>query len=233
MTMRRQFKGVVVLSLLMAASAVFAADTIRLTADDGAEIRADLYRAGGRAVVLAHGGKYTRESWHAQAVELRARGFTVLALDFRGFGESVGPGKEDPLTAPLYLDLLAAVRYLHANGARSVAIVGGSLGGMAAGDAMLRARPGEIDRVVFLSARASLAGGDIAKMPGRKLFIVARDDPESSGAPRLTKIRADFERVPEPRQLIVVDGAAHAQALFETTQETDVFIAIANFLAAD
>ena len=40
MTMRRPLKGVVVFSLLITASAIFAADTIRLTTDDGAEIRA-------------------------------------------------------------------------------------------------------------------------------------------------------------------------------------------------
>jgi hypothetical protein len=56
--------------------------------------------------------------------------------------------------APLYLDVLAAARYLRKAGAKSVSIVGGSLGGGAAGDASVHAEPGEIDRIVFLGASA-------------------------------------------------------------------------------
>ncbi len=218
--------------LLFAAGQAFAAEAVSFETEDGAKIRADFYRGGERGVVLAHGGRYTRASWQPQANELRARGFTVLAPDFRGFGDSVGPGQEDPLSAPLYLDLLAAARYLRTRGVRSVAIVGGSLGGMAAGDALLHEKPGEIDRVVFLGSRATLSGADVSKMPGRKLFIVARDDVQGTSTLRLTGIREDFAAVPEPRELIVVDGAAHAQALFDTVQGPDVFSAIEKFLSA-
>jgi pimeloyl-ACP methyl ester carboxylesterase len=210
-----------------------AAEEVSFQTTDAAAIRADLYPGGESAVVLAHGGRYSRASWRPQAEELVRRGFTVLALDFRGFGESTGPGQDDPLAAPLYLDLLAAVRYLRAQGAKRVAIVGGSLGGMAAGDAMLHMNSGEVDRVVFLGARATLAGGDVSKMEGRKLFIVSRDDFQGSGTLRLPGIQADFERVPEPRSLVVVDGNAHAQAIFETPQGPEVFEAIEKFLAAD
>jgi dienelactone hydrolase len=223
----------VVAGLMFAAGRALAAETVSFETEDGAKIYADLYQGGDRGVVLAHGGRYTRASWEPQAKELRARGFTVLAPDFRGYGKSVGPGKEDPLSAPLHLDLLAAVRYLRDRGVRSVAIVGGSLGGMAAGDALLHMKPGEIDRVVFLGSRATLSGGDVSKMPGRKLFIVARDDVQGTSTLRLTGIRRDYESVPEPRELIVVDGAAHAQALFDTVQGPDVFTAIEKFLGAE
>lgn len=40
------------------------------------------------------------------------RRLEVLATDFRGYGLSHGPGDKDPLSAPLDLDVLAAVRYL-------------------------------------------------------------------------------------------------------------------------
>lgn len=223
----------VVVALLVAAGPAFAAETVTFETEDGARIVADFYRGGQRGVVLAHGGRYTRASWGPQAKELQARGFTVLAPDFRGFGKSVGPGKEDPLSAPLYLDLLAAVRYLRTRGVRDVAIVGGSLGGMAAGDALLRMKPGEIDRVVFLGSRATLSGDDVSRMPGRKLFIVARDDVQGTNTLRLAGIRQDYEAVPGPRELVVVEGAAHAQALFDTVQGPDVFVAIEKFLSAE
>ena len=69
-----------------------------------------------------------------QARALADAGFHVLAFDFRGVGESRGPGQADILGAPLHVDVLAAVRYLKAHDAKT-AVVGGSPGGGAAGDA--------------------------------------------------------------------------------------------------
>ncbi len=73
---------------------------------------ADVYGEAERAVVLAHGGQFNKESWKKQAQALVAARFRVLALDFRGYGKSKGPGDADPEDAPLYQDVLAAVRYL-------------------------------------------------------------------------------------------------------------------------
>ena len=70
---------------------------------------------------------------------LERAGFRVLAIDFRGYGLSKGPGQSDPLSAPLHLDVLAAVRYLRKSGAKTVSVVGGSMGGGA--PAMPRLRP--------------------------------------------------------------------------------------------
>lgn len=41
---------------------------------------------------LAHGGRFKKVSWAPQARVLAAAGFRVLALDFRGYGASRGPG---------------------------------------------------------------------------------------------------------------------------------------------
>ena len=76
----------------------------------GGLIYADLYGKGDRGVVLAHGGRFTKESCQPQAQTLARAGFRVLAFDFRGFGKSHGPGDSDMFTAPVQLDVLAAVR---------------------------------------------------------------------------------------------------------------------------
>jgi pimeloyl-ACP methyl ester carboxylesterase len=60
-------------------------------------------------------------------MSLFCHSFEVLAIDFRGYGPSHGLGDTDPLSAPLDLDVLAAVRYLHKSGAKSVSLVGGSM----------------------------------------------------------------------------------------------------------
>jgi len=195
--------------------------------EDGGHICADLYGQGSHAVVLAHGGQFKKESWHEQAQTLTSAGFRVLAIDFRGFGCSTGPGQEDFDRAPFDKDVLAAVRYLKVNGARQVSIVGGSFGGAAAGDASIRSRPGEIDRVVFLGAAPNLLAG---RLKSRSLFIVARDDRNDSGL-RLPGIEAQYERAPQPKQLIVLEGSAHAQWLFQTDQKARVMREIVRFLS--
>jgi pimeloyl-ACP methyl ester carboxylesterase len=208
------------LPLVFALAAVAPAQqTLSFAADDGGQVCADLYGHGRKGVVLAHGGQFNKESWRNQASSLAVAGFRVLAIDFRGFGCSKGP-------APFDKDVLAAVRYLKANGARSVSIVGGSFGGAAAGDASIRA-PGAIDRIVFLGAAPNLPADGLRS---RTLFIVARDDRNDSGL-RLPGIQAQYARAPQPKQLIVLDGSAHAQFLFQTDQNARVMQEIVRFLS--
>jgi len=102
------------------------------------------------------------------------------------------------------------------------------MGGAAAGDASIASQPGEIDRVVFLGAHPN---GPAEKLKCPSLFIVARDDASGDG-PRLPKIRADYEKAPEPKQLIILDGSAHAQYLFQTDQGERVMREILRFLPA-
>jgi pimeloyl-ACP methyl ester carboxylesterase len=205
-----------------------AQQTVSFATDDGGKLCADLYGQGSNAVVLAHGGRFNKESWREQALSLSSAGFRVLAIDFRGYGCSTGPGQKDFDNAPFEKDVLAAVRYLKAAGAKKVSVVGGSFGGGAAGDASIKSKPGEIDRIVFLGAAPNLPADGLKS---RSLFIVARDDSSGDG-PRLPGIRAQYERAPQPKQLIVLEGSAHAQFLFQTDQNRRVMQEIVQFLSA-
>lgn len=204
-----------------------AQDRVSFPTEDGGLVYADLYGSGDRGVVLAHGGRFNKESWEKQARTLEAAGFRVLSIDLRGHGQSRGPGQADLDSAPYHWDVLAAVRYLRKTGVKTVSVVGASMGGEAAADASIESQPGEIDRLVLLAA---WTGGPAEKMKGRKLFIVARDDANDDG-PRLPKIRANYEKAGGPKKLIVVDGSAHAQYLFATDQAERVMREILNFLS--
>jgi pimeloyl-ACP methyl ester carboxylesterase len=217
----------VIVALLLSADAT-AQKTVSFPTEDGGVVYADVYGEGNRAVVLAHGGQFNKESWGKQARTLAAAGFQVLALDFRGYGKSRGPGDSDPMDAPLHLDVLAAVRYLRETGVKSVSIVGGSMGGGAAGDASIASWPGEIDRVVFLGSAPNESAD---KLKSSSLFIVARDDASGDG-PRLPGIRAQYEKAPQPKELIILEGSAHAQFLFQTDQGDRVMREILRFLSA-
>jgi pimeloyl-ACP methyl ester carboxylesterase len=216
-----------VLALAVAGSAA-AQKHVSFPTQDGGLIYGDLYGAGVRGVVLAHGGRFNKESWEKQARILAAAGFRVLAFDFRGYGRSQGPGQADPMSAPLYFDVLAAIRYLRKAGATTVSVVGGSMGGGAAGAASIASKPGEIDRLVFLGASPD---SPAEKLRSPTLFIVARDDANADGL-RLPGIRAQYEKAPKPKELIVLEGSAHAQFLFQTAQSDKVMREILRFLSA-
>jgi alpha-beta hydrolase superfamily lysophospholipase len=197
--------------------------------DDGGLVHADVYGRGDRGIVLAHGGRFNKESWGPQAARLAAEGFRVVAIDFRGYGQSKGPGQVDIFSAPLHLDVFAAIRYLRANGVKTVSLIGASLGGGAVARVVSEAPGGTIDRLVLLAA---LPDTPPASLKGRKLFIVARDDADGAG-PRLPRIRTQYDKATEPKQLIVVDGAEHAQFLFfQGDQGERVMREIVRFLSA-
>ena len=222
----RIFLAVIVALVLAAVSQ--AQKAVSFPTADGGVVSADLYGAGERGVVLAHGGRFNKGSWEKQAQALAAAGFRVLAIDFRGYGQSRGPGDSDPMSAPLHLDVLAAVRYLRKSGAKKVSVVGASMGGGSAGDASILSEPGEIDRLVFLGAAPN---GPAEKLKAASLFIVARDDASEDGL-RLPGIRAQYEKAPQPKELIIVEGSAHAQFLFQTDQGEKVMREILRFLSA-
>jgi pimeloyl-ACP methyl ester carboxylesterase len=219
---------IAMLAALFLSHQATAQKTVSFPTEDGGVVFADVYGTGDRGVVLAHGGRFNKESWAKQAHTLAAAGFQVLALDFRGYGKSSGPGQSEPMNAPLKFDVLAAVRYLRTTGAKTVSVVGGSMGGGAAGDASIASQPGEIDRVVFLGAAPNEHAD---KLKSATLFIVARYDASGDG-PRLPGIRKQYEEAPQPKELIILDGSAHAQYLFQTDQSERVMREILRFLSA-
>ena len=82
--------------------------------------------------------------------------------------------------------------------------------------------------MVMLGAAPNLPA---EKLKSPALFIVARDDASGDG-PRLPGIKAQFEKAPEPKRLIVLEGSAHAQYLFDTDQGERVMAEILRWLKA-
>jgi len=197
--------------------------SISFPTQDGGLIYADAYGKGDAAVVLAHGGRFNRQGWADQAKAIVAAGFRVLAIDFRGEGQSRGgtSGNNEGR-----LDVPGAGHYLRKTGAKSVSVVGASMGGDYAAEAA-EYEPAAIDRLVLL---ASGAYTPLTKMKGPKLFILARDDANDDGL-RLPKIRTQYAKALDPKELIIVDGSAHAQFLFETDQGERVMREILRFLS--
>jgi pimeloyl-ACP methyl ester carboxylesterase len=191
---------------------------------DGGTVHATLSGTGTHAVLLVHGGRFTKESWDDQVPAFVEAGLLVLAIDLRGRGQSRGGSAGDD---GVHHDVLAAVRGLRDGGATRISVVGASYGGWAAASAAVEA-PREIDRLVLMAAPGIDRPEDLT---GRTLFITTRDD-TSGRSPRLPGIREQYARAPEPKQLVVLDGSAHAQFVFETEQGDAMLAAILEFLSA-
>jgi dienelactone hydrolase len=173
---------------------------------DGGTVFANLLGQGDHGVVLAHGRVFDKESWQPFAQVLSDNGLTVLAIDFRGYGKSV-PGSQP---RALDEDILAAIHYLREAGARTVSVVGGSMGGTAAARAAMAASPGEIDRLILLAPGPLEQAGRLHA--GHVLFVVTEGDRG------LTGVEQSFAKTPEPKELVVLEGSAHAQHIFKTEQ---------------
>lgn len=193
-------------------------ETVSFETADGGRIYADLYGHGTHAVVLGHGAAFNKESWHELATRLAEAGYSALAIDFRGYGRSRA-GRQ---RGALYEDILGGIRFMRERGATRVSVIGASMGGGAAGNAAARAEPGEIDKLILLAA---VAADSPERMQGDKLFIVSRGD-----GLRPT-VQRQFEAAPQPKELKILEGSAHAQNIFRTEHARELTETILAFLA--
>ncbi len=194
--------------------------TISFVTSDGGLIFADLYGKGDHAVVLAHGAIFNKESWAEQAKHFEKNGLQVLAIDFRGYGKS----KAGTQKRALQLDILAAVRYLHAHGAKRVSVVGASMGGGAAARAAVESKQGEIDRLVLLAGVPIQQPG---KLKGKILFVVSQGDRLKAA------VSKQHQSAPKPKRLVVLEGKAHAQHIFKSEQSSELIDLITQWLTSE
>jgi pimeloyl-ACP methyl ester carboxylesterase len=101
--------------------------TVHLRGAQGVNLVGDeVGPAGGRPVLLLHGGGQNRHAWKGTAVELAGHGYRVLSLDARGHGDSEWPEEPRYEMEDLADDLEAVLATLE----RPPAVVGASMGGM-------------------------------------------------------------------------------------------------------
>jgi len=104
------------------------ATAARFATADGIELVGDVRGEGTAGVLLAHMYPADRTSWSEFAELLAQEGFHVLAMDFRGHGDSGGTRD----TSQTWQDVLAGVDELRRRGAVRVVVIGASMGGTAA-----------------------------------------------------------------------------------------------------
>jgi len=194
------------------------AEEISFKTADKATIYANYLPRGSHAVLLAHGAIFNKDSWGAFEQRLLDENFTILAIDFRGYNKSAKGEK----SGALYEDILAGVKFLrnHKN-IEKITVLGASMGGVAAAKASVYSKANSFDQLILLSP-AKVFKAEALK--GNKLFIAS--DKESL----LKAIESAFNKAPEPKQLLLIKGKAHAQHIFNTPQADVLTTAIIKFL---
>lgn len=120
-------------------------------------------------VVLLHGGGQTRHAWRSTAHRLAAAGFMAVSVDLRGHGDSGWAGDEDYALEAFAGDLLAVA----ATFTQRPAVVGASLGGLAALLAEGEVAPGTVSALVLVDVAPRLEPAGVARIVG---FMGAQPD---------------------------------------------------------
>ncbi len=181
-------------------------------------------------LLLLHQWESDRHSYDELARILQKRGFTVLAIDGRGFGESVRtadgreikPDRSSATVKAMLQDVGASVDFLtkqpSVNPAK-IGIVGASYGSSLA--LIYAADEPKIRAVALLSPGLNYFGNmptepAVEKFTDRNshnlLFIAAKDDKESAEAvQKLNRMEVDNYRYP----LMIYDSGGHGTALLK------------------
>jgi hypothetical protein len=64
------------------------------------------------------------------------------------------------------------------------------------------------------------------------LYILCRDDVQGEDTPRLPGIQKQFEAAPQPKEMIVLECAEHAQFIFQSRQAGRLTRELLRFLQA-
>jgi len=183
-------------------------------------------------MLYLHGARWnlTGSTWRTQ--KWRESGFSILAIDYRGFGKS---GGDVPSEQQAYEDAEAAWKWmkLRQPDASKRIIYGHSLGGAVAIDLATKVKPNEaaglITEATFTSISGMIKNSQWGFLPVGFLITQRFDSEEKikqvklpklfihGTADRIVPVRmsdALFEAAAEPKRLIKVDGAGHSNVVW-------------------
>jgi len=147
-----------------------AARSLRFVVDDGLVLVGDAHGdSSAPPVLLLHGGGQTRHAWKNTARELAEAGYYAVALDQRGHGDSGWCERGDYGFQVFADDLCRVAGQL--NGA--VALIGASLGGLAALICEGELAPGQASAVVLVDIAPRMDSDGVERIVA---FMKARPD---------------------------------------------------------
>lgn len=180
------------------------AERVELPNDAGEAL---VWKAGPKAVLLAHGAVYDAASWTDQAEAMQLAGYSVLSVE------------------DISADAILAAKtwLLEEQGATGVVVIGASAGGGGALSALAE-DSSDVVGLVLLGATGSV--DQIGDFP--KLFTAS----EGEGITDRLETMAE-EASGDSNQVEIIPGSAHAQATFKNPEGEQLLDAILQFLDED
>ncbi len=179
-----------------------------LRTEDGLDLAANLRPGGPVWILLGHQNGGERGGWGELDGQLHADGYSVLAWDFRGHGDSPAGDLSD-----LDLDWAAAIDHAEDSGAMAIYAVGASMGGTSA--LTVAGSDARIDGVVTISAPAQFVGFDggaaVPEVSVPMLFMAGTGDRSAFSGLELFRGRA--EQAGLSHDAITYDSSLHGNAL--------------------
>ena len=196
---------------------------IQLETDDEKKIVGTFYEGGSEGIILLHMMDRTRNDWRDFALKLQNLNYSVIAVDFRGHGESEGSWKdfsEEDFQA-MDLDVEAAFRYLEQNNITNITIIGASIG---ANIALRYAVEHGIGKVVLLSPGLDFQGIDTEEpakvFEGKILIAASKEDKYSFDSSReiYSLIKSN------QKSLKIYENAGHGTKMLDNTDLSTVIL---------
>ncbi len=187
---------------------------------DGVTLEGRRFGNGEDFVVLAHMLPASMESWFDFAAVLADQGYSAIAFNFRGYGNSEGDGFS------VSTDVTAAFDFAMDSGAARVFGIGASMGGTGV---LATTANRELAGAASLSAPAVFEGSDAvggAAVSTAPLLLIAAegDAPYPADAEAIRAARPDAE-------VIILTGSRHGTDLFIDHGE-ELEAALLEFLAS-
>jgi dienelactone hydrolase len=207
------------------AVALATGENVTFLTADGVRIAATWYPAGkksGPAVICLHQWMSDRSSYAGLAARLVAAGISVLAVDMRGFGESVQDrdGRKVAPNRQAIPDLEAAFAYLKSRSDADPArlgIIGASYG--ASNAIIFAAKQPAVKLVVLLSPGLNFFNvlpteDAVTRYAGRPLFSVAsKEDMRSAEA-----VNRYRELAPKNHEILFLENAGHGTNMLAASE---------------
>lgn len=207
-------------TLVVAASAQGNKRDVNLKAPDGITLKATYYAAPkpGPGILLLHMCNSDRNAWNTLAPKLVAAGFHVVALDYRGYGESGGERLQDPQQQQANInqkwpgDVDAAFTYLTAQpgvDGKRIGAAGASCGVNQA--VQLAIRHPEVRTLALLSGNTNSRGREyLRRATWLPLFAAASEDDGDA----LPYFRWLLTLSDSPNRLMEFQAAGHGTDMF-------------------
>jgi len=189
--------------------------------EDNIKIAGRIFGESESAVILSHMYPTDQTSWDTFANRLMQNGYEAMTFDFRGYGKSEGKKEIDKI----YKDLLAALNFVTGEGAKSVVLIGASMGGIAS---LFVASQNKVDGVITISAPVEFRGlkaGNLKNIDCAKLFIAGEKDGSAAQSAKYL-----YENSADPRELVIYPTDEHGTYIFNGPYGEELSSKIFDFL---